>query len=485
MVYTVSHFISGKKVHATDTQFLDIYNPALGKKIGRTPIATQDEIHQAVQSAKEAFLSWSNESPNKRAQIIFKFKQLLDEHRDDIAAVITQEHGKILEDAKGSVSRGLEVVDYYCGIPALLRGNFSDNVAKGVDAYTFRQPLGVCLGVSPFNFPAMIPLWMLVPAIACGNSFILKPSEKDPSASILLAELFHKAGLPEGVFNVLQGEASVVESLIAHPDVVAVTCVGSTPVARQIYLSATSKGKRAHTFGGAKNHAIVMPDADLKEASQAIANAAYGAAGERCMALSVALAVGDEVADALVKKTRDFCEKIIIAPGNKPESEMGPLITREHWERVKRYVDLGVEEGAELVVDGRGLLVKHHENGFFMGASLFDHVKPNMRIYREEIFGPVLCVVRVQHFEEALELINQNEFGNGTAIFTKSGHFAREFARKVQVGMVGVNVPIPVPVGYHTFGGWKHSIFGDVHMHADSIHFYTKPKTVSTRWGKI
>ncbi len=483
MVYTVAHFINGKKIHEKEAAFLDVFNPALGKKIGRAPIATTDEINLAVKSAKEAFLGWSNESPNKRAQIIFKFKHLLDEHRDEIAALITQEHGKILEDAKGSVARGLEVVDYYCGIAGLLKGSFSDNVANGVDCYTFRQPLGVCVGVTPFNFPAMIPLWMLVPAIACGNTFILKPSEKDPSASLLIAELFHQAGLPDGVLNILHGQKSVVDALITHQDVAAASCVGSTPVAKHIYATAIAHGKRAHTFGGAKNHAILMPDADLKEASMAIANAAYGAAGERCMALSIAIAVGATTADALAKKARDFCEEIIIEPGNKSTSQMGPLITREHWERVKNYIDLGVEEGAELVVDGREFSVKNHEQGFFMGASLFDHVKPTMRIYREEIFGPVLGIVRVKDFDEAIELINQHEYGNGTAIFTKSGHFAREFARRVQVGMVGINVPIPVPVGYHTFGGWKNSIFGDVHMHAESIYFYTKAKTVTSRWG--
>jgi malonate-semialdehyde dehydrogenase (acetylating)/methylmalonate-semialdehyde dehydrogenase len=483
MTYIVPHFISGKRVQPKETQFLDIYNPALGKKIGRAPVATPAEINQAVESAKKAFISWSAESPNKRAQVIFKYKQLIEKHRAEIAALITQEHGKLLEDAKGSVSRGLEVVDYYCGIAGLLKGDFSDNVANGVDCYTFRQALGVCVGVTPFNFPAMIPLWMLVPAIACGNTFILKPSEKDPSAPLLLAELFQEAGLPEGVLSVLQGDKSVVDHLITHEQVSAVACVGSTPVAKHIYSTAIAHGKRAHTFGGAKNHCIVMPDADLKEASAAIANAAFGAAGERCMALSVAIAVGDSVGDALVKKARDFSEEMKMGPGDDPNVHMGPLVTREHWERVKKYVDLGVDEGAELVVDGREFKLAKYENGFFMGPSLFDHVKPSMQIYREEIFGPVLCIVRVKDFDEAIELINRHEFGNGTAIFTKSGHFAREFARRVQVGMVGVNVPIPVPVGYHTFGGWKNSIFGDVHMHAESLYFYTRPKTVTTRWG--
>ena len=425
--------------------------PALGEKAADVAVACSDEIDQAVAAAKQAFVQWSQVPPIKRAQVLFKFKSLIEQHHDQLAELVTAEHGKLFEDAKGSVLRGLEIVDYYCGIAELLKGTYSENIAQSMDCYTIRQPIGICVGVSPFNFPAMIPLWMMVPAIACGNCFILKPSEKDPSTPLLLAELFDQAGLPEGVISVLQGDKSVVEQLITHQDVAAVTCVGSTGVAESIYQTAIAHGKRAHTFGGAKNHCIVMPDADLDEVSETVAAAAFGAAGERCMALSVAIVVDQQRADQFVKNVSSVAKNLVIGSGMDPDSQMGPLVTKEHWQRVKSYVDIGESEGAVLVVDGRNYCCQKNPDGFYIGASVFDHVQPGMRVYQEEIFGPVVCVVRVDSFEQALSLINNNPFGNGTAIFTKSGKIAREFAHRVSVGMVGINVPIPVPVAYHTF----------------------------------
>lgn len=485
MTAIVENFINGKLVSSEDAQRYPIYNPALGEVIAHAVFATPTEINQAIESAQAAFLSWSQVPPLRRARIIFKFKELLEKNIDKLAAIVTREHGKVLADAKGSVMRGIELVEFACGIPNLLKGSFSENVATDVDCYTVRQPLGVCVGVTPFNFPVMVPIWMFVPAIACGNTFILKPSEKDPSAPLFLAQLMQQAGLPDGVLNVIQGDKRAVDNLITHPQVCAVSCVGSTPVAESIYQTAIAHHKRAHTFGGAKNHCIVMPDADIAEAAKAISSAAYGSAGERCMALSVVIAVGDEAAEQLIAEIKNAVKDLRIDRGDQDNVDMGPLVTKEHWKRVSDYIALGEKEGADLVIDGRNIKVKDAPNGFFMGACLFDHVKSDMRIYREEIFGPVLSVVRVNDFDAALNLINRHEYGNGTAVFTRDGDVARTFAKQVQVGMVGINVPIPVPVAYHSFGGWKRSIFGDIHMHGDqSVQFYTKVKTITSRWPK-
>lgn len=479
---TIPHFISGKKTFDPKAKTLPVFNPALGEEIAKVAIAGHKEIEAAIASAKKAYESWSELPPAKRAQVLFKFKNLIETNLETLAKLVTTEHGKLFEDAKGSVQRGLEIVDYYCGIPNLLHGEFSENIAKDMDCYTIRQPLGICVGVSPFNFPVMIPLWMMVPAIACGNCFILKPSEKDPSAPLLLAELFHEAGLPEGVLTILNGEKSVVSQLITHPDVAAVTCVGSTPVAKLIYETAVTHGKRAHTFGGAKNHCIVMPDADLTSASEIVGGAAFGAAGERCMALSAAIVIGDKRADEFVEITGDYAKKLVLGSGMDEGSHMGPLVSEEHLQRVKNYIDLGIEEGAVLVEDGRKSFKQNGSNGFFLGASIFDFVQTSMRIYQEEIFGPILSVVRADNFEQAIKIINQNPHGNGTAIFTHDGKAARAFAHRVHVGMVGINVAIPVPVAYQTFGGWKDSFFGDIAMHADSVNFYTRKKSITSKW---
>lgn len=482
MTSKVPHFINGKPSQSIHDHGQEIYNPASGEVSGWVGFANTQEVEQAVAAAKNAFPSWSAMPALKRARILFKLKELLEKNLDELAVIITREHGKILEDAKGSVLRAIELVEYYCGVPNLLKGTYSENVSIGIDNYTIRQPLGVCVGVSPFNFPVMVPIWMMVPAIACGNTFILKPSEKDPSASIKLAELFKQAGLPDGVFNVIQGDKSAVLQLITHADVAAVTCVGSTQVAEHIYRTAVAHGKRAHTFGGAKNHGLVMPDADLEVATDAIIGAAYGSAGERCMAISAVIAVGDEVANRLVGGLQQKLANLKVGPGHDPQSEMGPLITRAHWQRVQQYVQIGIEEGAHLVIDGRQISVPGYEQGFFMGPCLFDQVKPLMRIYREEIFGPILVLLRATHFDQALQWVNEHEYGNGAAIFTRDGGVARTFATEAQVGMIGINVPIPVPAAYHSFGGWKRSWFGDLHMHAESLAFYTKPKTISSRW---
>lgn len=486
MPYSVDHFINGQRLSTDSTPQGDIYNPATGDIAGRVALADQKTVNQAVVAAKAAFPAWSSTPPLKRARVLFNFKNLLEQHIDELAQLVTQEHGKVLDDARGSVMRGIELVEFLCGIPNLLKGEFSENVSAHIDCYTVRQPLGVCMGVTPFNFPVMVPVWMFATAIACGNTFVLKPSEKDPSVVIKLAELLQAAGLPDGVFNVVNGDKAAVDALLHHPDIVAVACVGSTPVAKYIYDTAQAQGKRAQCFGGAKNHCVVMPDADLDDAASAISGAAFGSAGERCMALSVVLAVGDDVANGLIERISKDAQNITIAPGTDPQSDMGPLVTKEHHARVKNYIDSGVKAGATLVIDGREHQVTGFEKGFFMGATLFDHVTPEMQIYREEIFGPVLCVLRVESFVEALELVNTHEFGNGTAIFTSSGEVAREYSTRVQVGMVGINVPIPVPVAYHSFGGWKHSVFADVHLHGpEGIRFYTKPKTVTARWPKI
>jgi malonate-semialdehyde dehydrogenase (acetylating)/methylmalonate-semialdehyde dehydrogenase len=484
MTYLVSHYINGAHIQSSNAT-LDIYNPATGKIIGGVTRADQEIVSEAVAAAANAFPAWSATPPLKRARILFKFKTLLEEHIDELARLVTQEHGKTLNDARGSVQRGIDVVEFVCGIPNLLKGSYSEDVAIEMDSYSIRQPLGVCLGITPFNFPVMIPLWMFPMAIACGNTFVLKPSEKDPSCSILLAELTKKAGLPDGVLNVVQGDKEAVDALLMHPDIKSVSFVGSTPVAEHIYKTAVMQGKRVQAFGGAKNHGVVMPDADLEQAADAIVGAAFGSAGERCMAISVVVAVGDRVADQLIEKIKPKMARMKIGAGTVPEMDMGPLITQAHYERVKSYIDLGKKEGAALVIDGCDYKPTGQENGFFMGATLFDQVKPEMRIYKEEIFGPVLSIIRVRDFNSALKLINDHEFGNGTAIFTRDGNVARTFANKVQVGMVGINIPIPVPVPYHSFGGWKRSLFGDLHMHGqEGVQFYTKLKTITQKWQK-
>jgi len=483
MTYTVSHFINGQIIASKTDQLHPLYNPATGEVAGQVAFADKNEVEKAIAAAKAAFPAWSAMPAPRRAKIFFKYKELLEKHLDELALLVTREHGKTLNDAKGSIIRGIEAVEIACNIPSLLKGWFSENVGTDVDSYTIRQPLGVCAGITPFNFPAMIPLWMFPMAVACGNTFVLKPSEKDPSCPLRLAELFKEAGAPDGVLNVINGDQEVVNVLLTHPDIAAVSFVGSTPVAEYIHKTAAAHHKRVQAFGGAKNHAVIMPDADIDQAADAIAGAAYGSAGERCMALSVAIAVGEKVADELIQKLKVHTEKLKIGAGTDLTADMGPLVTQQHLEKVKSYVDLGVKEGAELVVDGRNFKLKNHEQGFFMGGCLFDKVTPAMRIYKEEIFGPVLSVVRAADFDTALKLINDHEFGNGTAIFTRDGDTARTFASKVQVGMVGINVPIPVPAPFHAFGGWKRSIFSDVNMHGtESVNFYTKLKTVTERW---
>ncbi len=460
-----------------------IYNPATGEITTQVPFATVDEVNQAVAAAKAAFPAWADTPAIKRARIVSKFKSLIEQHLDELAQLITREHGKQLEDAKGSILRGFEVVEFACGAPNLLKGTFSDEVGTGVDCYSLRQPLGVCVGITPFNFPAMIPLWMFPMAIVCGNTFVLKPSERDPSCALRLVELAYEAGLPAGVLNLVHGDKVAVDALLTHPDVAAVSFVGSTPIAEYVYHTATQHNKRVQAFGGAKNHAVVMPDADIEQTAEAIAGAAFGSTGQRCMAISVVVAVGDTVADKIVALIADKARKLKIGPGDDAGIEMGPLVTPQHRERVINYIEIGVNEGAKLVVDGRAYQHPTHPAGFYLGANLFDHVKADMRIYKEEIFGPVLCIVRVADEAEAIKLINQHEYGNGTAIFTRDGNSAREFIRRVKVGMIGVNVPIPVPVAYHSFGGWKRSLFGDLHMHGpESVMFYTKLKTITARW---
>lgn len=481
MVTELTHYINGRRVAGTSNVFGDVYNPATGEVTGRVPFANPTETRAAIAAAQTAFSEWAATPPLRRARVMFRFKALIEEQAEELAAVITAEHGKVLSDALGSVTRGMEVVEFACGIPHLLKGEFSENVGRNIDSHSVRQPLGVCAGITPFNFPAMVPMWMFPMAIACGNTFVLKPSEKVPSSALRLAELLTEAGLPPGVFNVVNGDRVAVEVLLEDPRVRAVSFVGSTPIAETIYRVGSTNGKRVQALGGAKNHLVVMPDADLPQAVDALMGSAYGSAGERCMAIAVAVAVG-EIGDQLVATLADRVRELRVAPGTDPEAEMGPLVTREHYQRVRGYVDLGVEEGAEIVVDGRDFSVPGYD-GFFLGGCLFDHVSTNMRIYREEIFGPVLVVVRVPDFEAAMKLVNGHEFGNGAAIFTRDGAAAREFTTGVEAGMVGVNVPIPVPMAFHCFGGWKRSLFGVQHMHgSDGVRFYTALKTVTSRW---
>ncbi len=482
MIRELSHYVDGKQVAGASGRTLDITDAATGQVVTRVPLASQAETARAIEAARAAFPAWSATPPLKRARVFFRFLELVDKHKRELAEIITREHGKVITDAMGSVMRGLEVVEFVCGAPHLLKGAFSENVGQEVDSHAIRQPLGVCAGITPFNFPAMVPLWMFPVAIAAGNTFVLKPSEKVPSTSARLAEIMTDAGLPAGVLNVVHGDREAVDTLLTHPDVAAVSFVGSTNVAMHVYQTAAAHGKRVQALGGAKNHLVVMPDADLEQATDALIGAAYGSAGERCMAISVAVAVGT-VADGLVARLAQRAAALRIGPGTNPENDMGPLISAEHRARVVRYVGLGVEEGAKLVVDGRGLVVPGHEGGFFLGGCLFDHVTPAMRIYREEIFGPVLCVVRVPDFESALALVNGHEYANGAAIFTRDGDSARNFTSRVAAGMVGVNVPIPVPMAFHSFGGFKRSLFGDTHIHGpEGFHFYTRLKTVTSRW---
>ena len=478
----LSHFVGGKPYAGDGRRWGDIFNPATGEVTAQVPLGGAGDVAAALAAASAALPGWADTTPLRRARVLFKFKELLEKNADEIAATITHEHGKVLSDAKGELTRGIEVVEFACGIPHLLKGEYSDQVGNGVDSWSMRQPVGVCAGITPFNFPVMVPMWMFPVALACGNTFVLKPSERDPSPSLLLAELLREAGLPEGVFNVVHGDKSAVDALLTDPRVAAVSFVGSTPIAQYIYATGAAHGKRVQALGGAKNHMVVMPDADLDQAVEALLGAAYGSAGERCMAISVAVAVGDS-ADELVRRMAEKTRQLNIGPGTDPAVDMGPLVSRAHCDKVKGYVDLGVAEGARLVVDGRDFKVPGHAGGFFLGGCLFDQVTPTMRIYQEEVFGPVLAVVRVADLGAAIELINAHQYGNGVAVFTASGNTAREFSRRISVGMVGINVPIPVPMAFHSFGGWKHSLFGDHAIHGpEGVRFYTRLKTMTARW---
>lgn len=482
----IQHFINGSIVESTSERLQDVFNPATGAVSAQVVLASVDEVNQAVAAANAAAPAWAATAPLKRARILMRFKELMEQNHDALAAAITREHGKVFSDAKGEVTRGLEVVEFACGAPQLMKTQFSDNIGGGIDNWQMRQPLGVTVGITPFNFPVMVPLWMAPMAIATGNTFILKPSERDPSASMLLADLFQQAGLPKGVFNVVQGDKVAVDALLQHPDVKAVSFVGSTPIAEYIYTEgAKRKGAyplRVQALGGAKNHLVVMPDANLELAVDALIGAAYGSAGERCMAISVAVAVG-AVADKLVEALIPRVKSLKVMNGMEGAAEMGPVVTGAHKAKIEGYIQDGIDEGATLLVDGRGLTVPGHEHGFFLGGSLFDHVKPGMKIHNEEIFGPVLCIVRVPDFAAAIELINSHEFGNGVALFTSDGNTAREFSRRIEVGMVGINVPIPVPMAWHSFGGWKRSLFGDTHAYGEEgVRFYTRYKSIMQRW---
>ena len=461
----------------------DVTNPATGEVIARVPFGSASLVAEAIRSAAEAQPAWAAVTSQNRARVMYRFKALVEEHIDELAERVSREHGKTLSDARGSVTRGIEVVEFACGISQMLKGEFSADVGTGVDSHAARHPLGVVAGITPFNFPAMVPMWMFPMAIACGNTFVLKPSEKVPSCALRLVELLEEAGAHPGVLNVVNGDKVAVDTLLADPAVQAVSFVGSTPIAEYVYRTGTANGKRVQALGGAKNHMVVMPDADLEQATDALMGAAFGSAGERCMAVSVAVTVGNPVGDALIERLRPRVESLRIGPYTDPDADMGPLITRQHYEKVRGYIDLGVEEGAELVVDGRGFSLQGYENGNFIGGSIFDRVTRDMRIYKEEIFGPVLSVVRADDYEEALGLVNDHELGNGAAIFTRDGDAARDFSTRARIGMVGVNVPIPVPVAYHSFGGWKRSLFGDHHMHGpEGVRFYTRLKTVTERW---
>lgn len=485
MTMRLSHFVRGASKDSVSSAWLPVMNPATGEQTAEVPVATAEEVDEAVAAAHAAFPAWADTTPIRRARIMFRFRELLEANQARLAQLITAEHGKVLLDAMGEVVRGLEVVEYVTGIPQILTGLASENVGSGVDSYGFRYPLGVCVGITPFNFPAMVPMWMFPVAIACGNTFVLKPSEKTPSAALVIADLLTQAGLPDGVFNVINGDKSTVDRLLDHPDVKAVSFVGSTPVAEYIYSRSSANGKRVQALGGAKNHMVVMPDADIDEAADALMGAAYGSAGERCMAVSVAVAVGDAVADRLVEALKSRIARLRVGPGVAETSEMGPLISRQHRDKVASYIEAGSAEGARLVVDGRRHGAGDEHDGFFIGPTLLDGVTGSMRVHREEIFGPVLSIVRQNSLGAAISLINAHEYGNGAVIYTSTGDAARRFTREVSAGMIGVNVPIPVPVAYHSFGGWKRSLFGDHHMHgAEGVRFFTRLKTISTRWPK-
>ncbi|WP_028479174.1 CoA-acylating methylmalonate-semialdehyde dehydrogenase [Nocardia sp. CNY236] len=483
MVRELTHFVGGRHVSGTSGAFGDVFDPNLGRVQARVPLASASEVEAAIAVAEAAQPAWAAHNPQKRARVLMKFLTLVQDEMDSLAALLSSEHGKTIADARGDIQRGLEVIEFAAGIPHLLKGEYTEGAGAGIDVYSMRQPLGVVAGITPFNFPAMIPLWKAGPALATGNAFVLKPSERDPSVPLRLAELFLEAGLPAGVFNVVNGGKDAVDTLLGDPRIQAVGFVGSTPIAQYIYRTATANGKRAQCFGGAKNHAIVMPDADLDDVADQLIGAGYGSAGERCMAISVAVPVGARTADRLVAKLTERVRKLTIGRSDDPGVDYGPLVGQDAVHRVHDYIQLGIDEGAELVADGRGLVVAGAEDGYFVGATLFDKVTPEMRIYREEIFGPVLSVVRAEDYEAGLRLANEHQYGNGVAIFTRDGDTARDFASRVQVGMVGINVPIPVPIAYHTFGGWKRSGFGDLNQHGpDSIRFYTKTKTVTQRW---
>ncbi len=478
------HWIDGRRHEVAGERRLELFNPATGASAGTVSLASPDTVAAAVQSAHRAWPAWAETAPVRRARVLFKFKELVEAHTGELAAIITREQGKVLADARGEVMRGIEIIEFATGIPHLLKGDYSDQVATGIDQFSLRQPLGVVAGITPFNFPVMVPMWMFPLALACGNTFVLKPSERDPSASLLMAELLQQAGLPDGVFQVVQGDKTAVDALLSAPQVEALSFVGSTPIAESIYAQGCARGKRVQALGGAKNHLVVMPDADLEQVEDALIGAAYGAAGERCMAISVAVAVG-KVADTLVARLQQRLARLRVGDGVDPQSEMGPLVTAVHRQRVLDYIAAGVAEGAKLVVDGRGLQVAGRENGYFVGPCLFDHVRPGMRIYREEIFGPVLSIVRATDLDQALAYVNDHEYGNGVALFTADGACAREFTRRARIGMVGINVPLPVPTAYYSFGGWKRSLFGDTHIYGmEGVRFYTRYKAVMQRWGQ-
>ena len=480
---TIENAVAGKRYVSSSGRRSPVFNPATGEQTAELPLSTLDELNAAVASAKAALLAWVATTPMKRARVMFKFKDLLERHADEIATAISSEHGKVHDDAMGELARGIDCVEFACGIPQLLKGEFSRNVGPSIDTYSDRQPLGVVAGITPFNFPAMVPMWMYPIAIACGNTFILKPSERDPSASMLCWNLFMDAGLPEGVLNIVHGDKETVDAILDHPDIKAVSFVGSTPIAEYVYRRGTMAGKRVQALGGAKNHMIIMPDADMNQAADALMGAGYGSAGERCMAISVAVPVGDKTADALIDILKPRVEALKIGPATDKDAEMGPVVSKAHRDKIVGYIDKGVAEGAKLVVDGRGYKLQGYEGGYYVGGTLFDNVTRDMTIYKEEIFGPVLSVVRARSFGDAVDLIHGHEYANGTAIFTRDGDAARDFADKIEVGMVGINVPIPVPVAYHSFGGWKRSLFGDHSIYGpEGVHFYTRLKTVTSRW---
>ena len=479
----IENYINGKKT-SISKNFLDVSDPSTGENIAKVVLSEVKDFQSVIQSSKKSQLEWANQTPLKRSRVLSKYKNLIEENIEELAKLISIEHGKTLDDAKGSVTRGLEVVEFACGIPHLIKGEFSQNVGTNIDSWSVRQPLGICAGITPFNFPAMVPMWMYPILIACGNSFILKPSEKDPSCSIRLAELFTEAGLPNGVFNVIQGDKNIVDMILQSPDISAVSFVGSTPVAKYIYEESAKNLKRVQALGGAKNHLVVMPDANLNQAVDGIMGAAFGSAGERCMAVSVAVAVGN-IADSLVEKIYSETQKITIAPWTNIDSDLGPVISKEHKEKIENYIAIGEQEGAKLIADGRNYKIQGYESGYFVGPTLFDNVTKDMKIYKEEIFGPVLSVIRVKDYDEALSLVNNHAFGNGTSVYTSDGEIARHFTTNSKIGMVGVNVPIPVPMAFHSFGGWKQSLFGDHAMHGmEGVHFYTKLKTITSRWPK-